>query len=182
MADGDNPFWAFSCDLYGKPGVADACLTLQDTHGLDVNVLLYCCWAGWRGQRLDPAQVDLLLGTVASWHREVVRPLRGVRRWMKTQDMLPPDQAEALRQEIKRQELEAERLEQAALHDALPLSAGEPSPPAAVANLAAYLTRMGCMPGVVAVAGMSAMLVAMFGEDALHPLDAVRLLDERFAS
>ena len=33
-------FWDFSVGTYRRPGVADACLSLQDRYGLDVNVLL----------------------------------------------------------------------------------------------------------------------------------------------
>ena len=39
-------FWDFSLEIYAKPGVAQACLALQDECGADVNLLLFCCWAG----------------------------------------------------------------------------------------------------------------------------------------
>ena len=31
--------------LYAQPGVADACLKLQDEFGLDVNLVLFCIWS-----------------------------------------------------------------------------------------------------------------------------------------
>jgi uncharacterized protein (TIGR02444 family) len=41
MSPPDDPFWRFSLDLYGRPGVAPACLALQDEAGADVNLVLY---------------------------------------------------------------------------------------------------------------------------------------------
>ena len=48
MSDQDNAegLWDFSVRTYRKDGVADACLSLQNDHGADVNMLLYCCWVG----------------------------------------------------------------------------------------------------------------------------------------
>jgi len=42
-------FWRFSLDAYGRPGVAAACLDLQDRHGCDVNLILYALWLGRAG-------------------------------------------------------------------------------------------------------------------------------------
>ena len=53
MQNDDGRFWAFSLEVYGRPGVAPACLALQDRHGLDVNLLLFCCWAASQGVTLD---------------------------------------------------------------------------------------------------------------------------------
>ncbi|MCG8546534.1 MAG: TIGR02444 family protein, partial [Alphaproteobacteria bacterium] len=36
-----NAFWNFSLRAYARPGVADACIRLQDRYGVDVNVLFY---------------------------------------------------------------------------------------------------------------------------------------------
>ena len=52
-AEGGSPFWRFSLATYRKPGVADACLALQDGCGVDVNVLLFVTWLGTQGRRLD---------------------------------------------------------------------------------------------------------------------------------
>ncbi len=132
-ASQDSPFWRFSLAVYGRPGVPEACLTLQDLRGLDVNLLLFACFAGGRGAVLTPQHLEMLGTAVAAWHEQVVRPLRGARRWMKTR---PLDAAQrGLREEIKRLELEAERLEQEALWAALPLPAGAPDRRAVAQNL-----------------------------------------------
>jgi uncharacterized protein (TIGR02444 family) len=177
MTQDANPFWAFSCGLYDRPGVAEACLALQDAHGVDVNLLLFCCWAGHCGRSLAPAELRLLMNKVAPWQQEVVRPLRGVRRYLKTAG---PPAAETLRQQVKDQELAAEQMQQDMLHAALPLAARRSSANRAAGNLVAYLRAIGCRPGIAETANLSALLVATFAEE-LHPLDAVRLLDERLA-
>ncbi|MEE8535925.1 MAG: TIGR02444 family protein, partial [Kiloniellales bacterium] len=127
-----NPFWDFSLAVYGRAGVGEACVALQDRHGLDVNLLLLCCWAATRGRGLDATGLSRLVAAVAGWQREVVRPLRGVRRWLKTQSADAAGPAGALRAAVKAQELEAERVEQFLLFEAMGTAgagkAGVPSP------------------------------------------------------
>ncbi len=101
-----KPFWDFSLALYARPGIAPACLTLQDSHGQDVNLLLFCCWVGEPLTAAALAEADAL---VAPWRTQVVQPLRAVRRWLKTRD-------EPLRQAVAAQELAAEQRQQAMLH------------------------------------------------------------------
>ena len=139
----DPGLWDFSLALYARPGVAEACLALQERHGIDVNLLLFCCWSGDRGHRLAPRELADLVAAVDAWHAEVVRPLRGVRRWLKGRDLGLGEPVEALRAEIKARELDAERIEQRLLEGTLAIAAGEPSPTAAAANLRAYLEAIG---------------------------------------
>jgi uncharacterized protein (TIGR02444 family) len=145
----DGVFWRYSLALYGRPGVAEACLALQDAQGIDVNLLLFCCWAGDRGKVLSAEDLVRLIESAGPWYEAVVKPLRSVRRWLKSQDRAPLEAAERLRQEVKAQELEAERLEQAILAAEADLleqatQAGGPGSLAvAGANLAAYLRLLG---------------------------------------
>ncbi|MFB3151067.1 MAG: TIGR02444 family protein, partial [Alphaproteobacteria bacterium] len=46
----DNPCWDFALVVYRRDGVAEACLALQESQGVDVNVLLFCCWLGESGR------------------------------------------------------------------------------------------------------------------------------------
>ncbi|EKE72451.1 TIGR02444 family protein [Oceanibaculum indicum] len=130
-----SDFWSFSLDFYGRPGVAEACLALQDSHGLDVNLLLYCCW---RGDTLSAAQIKAAIDLTAPWRAEIVQPLRALRRRLKPGFPPFPDAGvQDLRKRIADAELEAERLQQQAL-DALARQDGPVPPPArqaAVANL-----------------------------------------------
>lgn len=134
----DGAFWEFSQDLYGRPGVAEACLALQDRRGLDVNLLLFCCWTGVRGQALTAGELGRRIDAVGPWQDRVVKPLRAARRWLKEQQTAPAQAAEALRQAIKAQELEAERLEQSILAEGVGTGEARGAPALAAANLGAY--------------------------------------------
>jgi uncharacterized protein (TIGR02444 family) len=108
-----DEFWAFSLDVYARPGVAAACLRLQDELELDVNLVLLCCWLARSGRgRLNEDDLAAAEARAAPWRREIVEPLRAVRRALKTM----VDAASAsLYAEIKHLELRAEREEQGRL-------------------------------------------------------------------
>lgn len=182
MTSEDNPFWTFSLGVYDEPGVAAACLSLQDRHdggqhGLDVNLLLFCCWAGRCGRMIMPAEMASLIAAAEPWQQEVVRPLRSVRRWLKAQETVPAEEADALREQVKAQELEAERLEQDLLHRTLPLSSGFPLPPAAIGNLQLYFMQTARIPHINDFADLAAVVTAAF-RDTLPPLNALWQLQD----
>ncbi|MBI1943364.1 MAG: TIGR02444 family protein [Betaproteobacteria bacterium] len=104
-------FWRFSLRTYRKPGVAAACLALQDRCGVDVNLLLYCCWQGRRGRALGKRALRAAMNLVKPWQWNVLRPLRQARRAIGKQD----PSLQRLRRRITALELEAERIEQARL-------------------------------------------------------------------
>ncbi len=110
----DHPLWEFSLALYGRPGVAEACLRLQDGLGLDVNLLLFACWAATEGGGApSPAGWRRLVDGTAAWRSRVVGPLRGVRRFLKDEAATPG--AAALRERVKALELDAEHAQQLAI-------------------------------------------------------------------
>jgi uncharacterized protein (TIGR02444 family) len=104
--------------LYGSGTVAPACLLLQDEAGLDVNVLLFAAWMGARRRvALGESGVRRAAAYVADWHREVVLPLRVVRRKLKTGPApAPTARTNSLRTELKAAELSAELIELDRLH------------------------------------------------------------------
>ena len=141
MAD----FWNFSLGLYGRPGVAAACLALQDGQGLDVNLLLFCCWHGQAGRRLEEADLRRAMAAAEPWQRDVVQPLRAVRRRLKAGVApISAAESEALRRRVNDLELESERIAQAAL-EALPAPAAGRRP-AIAENLSLYAALMGRDP------------------------------------
>ncbi len=170
----ESAFWVFSQDHYGRPGVAEACLALQDRRGLDVNILLFCCWAGLRGQALTAGELGERIDALRPWQAHVVQPLRAARRWLKGQQTAPAQAAEALRQAIKAQELEAERLEQLILAEASRVGEARGSPALAVANLGAYLSALNLVPGDDDRTDLAALLCGAFS--GLHRDEALRLL------
>ena len=142
MVESSEGLWAFSLRTYARPGVAQACLALQDQAGADVNLLLFALWAASRGQSLTAADMARVDAATRPWRDGVVCPLRATRRALKalggTRD------AERLRDQVKQAELEAERQQQAVMESLLPPQA-EPTahPGLALANLTAYAEAAG---------------------------------------
>ena len=64
MSVPDTPFWIYSLSTYGQENIAAGCLVLQDRFGLDVNLVLLCCWLGSRGTILDRAEAQQALAVV----------------------------------------------------------------------------------------------------------------------
>ena len=52
-----SPFWRFSVKFYAVPGVAQACIDLQDQAKVDVNVLFFLLWNATQGRALNAADV-----------------------------------------------------------------------------------------------------------------------------
>jgi uncharacterized protein (TIGR02444 family) len=157
-----SPFWRFSLRLYREPGVADACIALQEESGVDVNLLMYLLWHATRRRSFTPDEVGWIESKVAPWREAIVVPLRSVRRALKTAPSLVSGiAAESFRVRIKALELEAERLQQEAMYEfdhATP--AGDPEAiPAEAArhSLAAYET---ICPSPFAAAARDAVLLA----------------------
>lgn len=147
---GPSPFWAFSLRFYASPGVAEACLELQDRGGADINVLFFVIYLSLQGKLLDPETLARMDGAASAWRQHAVLPLRGVRRYLKA----PPEAAQsaataALRSEVKRVELEAERLQQLMLESLFPVDAtgGHDLPANALPrNLEQYARFVGTLP------------------------------------
>jgi uncharacterized protein (TIGR02444 family) len=131
-------FWTFSLKFYSQPGIGEICLDLQDRFGVDVNIVLYGLWQAHRGRRLSEDDIREVIEFAASWQKNVVEPLRNVRRFLKIPPPGWPSQEVALlRQQVKAEELQAEHLQQNAMEAAL-MSLGEPATAAALSNLKAY--------------------------------------------
>lgn len=174
-APDETPFWRFSGTVYASPGVAEACLSLQDRHRLDVNILLFCAWAGSRGYRLDGGELGQLRLAARPWHEEVVSPLRAARRWLKVQSSVPETLGEAFREEVKSLELQAEMLEQLMLYQEIDIPEGEGAPADVAANLQLYLTRLKPLPTSDDLADLAAILCGTCPE--VRPVHALRILE-----
>lgn len=104
--------WNFSLKVYAQDGVPAECLHLQDVHGIDVNLLLFCAWLGAvREISVSSRDIAAALDIVKNWNSEIVTKIRDVRRALKPLD------AEALRDKIKAAEIDAERVEQTMLEN-----------------------------------------------------------------
>ena len=142
MPEPRSPFWDFSLRVYGQQGVPTACLVLQDQGGADVNVALAMLYLGAEGRALSAAEVAHVDGAVAEWRREIVVPLRGVRRALKSREDDPA--VAGFRRQVKQVELESERLQQEALYLAIAgLGQEADRDVAARQNLALYADLLG---------------------------------------
>ena len=116
-------FWDFSVRTYRTDGVPDACLALQNEHGVDVNMLLYCCWAAQRSGAMEDELFVAASRWSERWAGPVVIPLREARTWMKhtgcVEEPAPRDACMKLRDQVKSVEFAAEKLQQAVLESLL---------------------------------------------------------------
>ena len=163
-----SEFWDFSVKLYGAPGVAPACLDLQERHGADVNALMFCVWLAASGRGpAEPALLDEAFAAAAPWHAEVVRTLRAVRKRLKSPvGPVDPAMAQALRARIQKIEIDSEHIEQltlAARAAALPAKAGldaEQRADHAARHCAAYFRRLGATPGAADLGALATLIGA----------------------
>jgi uncharacterized protein (TIGR02444 family) len=141
VSKSESLLWSFSLAVYSDDSVQQECLNLQDQYGIDVNVLLFCAYAGViHGAIMPETALREALDIVAEWNDNVVSGLRMSRRalnpfaidQMSNGPSVPS--AAALRNSVKAAELEAERIEQATAWQS-----GEPGA-AAAANIRGLFT------------------------------------------
>jgi uncharacterized protein (TIGR02444 family) len=117
MMDNATPFWRFSLAYYGKKGIPEALIALQDRLGIDVNLVLFALWLATEGRALDEASMKAIGERSRGWQAKVVAPLREVRRALKENPpLVAAALAEPFRGKTKALELEAEHLQQDALY------------------------------------------------------------------
>lgn len=139
-------FWDFSLSFYNDAEVQQACLRFQDTHGGDVNVMLYLLYRAGQGAAFGTGGVAALDAAIAPWREEMVRPIRDLRRALKGKLYLPDAGAqESFRNQLKKVELNAEKLQQTVLEGNAPEAdqTGLDPRDAAARSLAAYAEVLG---------------------------------------
>ena len=122
--------WAFALAIYARPGVAKACLALQDELGVDVMLLMMATFAAVKHRiLLTPDEIRALDEACVHWREQIVRKLRTIRTDLKTGPAPAPSSAtEQLRSQIKALELEAEKIENQLLAECLPLRQAQKEP------------------------------------------------------
>ncbi len=106
---------AYGAALWRLPGVAEACLELQDRSAVDVSLVLLACWLAARGVALEPETAERLRSLARPWNEQVVTPLREARRALKRLAQEPEAAGSgapiaSLRAAVAHSELEAERI------------------------------------------------------------------------
>jgi len=99
--------WDWTLHAYGRPGVPEATLALQDAHGQNTSFLLWAVWA----EGPDAAALARGAEIARSWDAAVLKPIREVRRTLKPAfDGVDDGAREGLREDVKAAELRAERV------------------------------------------------------------------------
>ncbi|MBB6520442.1 TIGR02444 family protein [Pseudoteredinibacter isoporae] len=135
----ENLFWQFSLGFYGEAGVADALLELQDQHGCQVNMLLWCLWLGKQQHRLSTEVLSEALLLLDEHQVEYLLPMRDLRRQLKNHPELE------LYQQAKALELAMERWEQDRLYEMFlewETCPSDVGPSVAEANIHLYVGRL----------------------------------------
>jgi uncharacterized protein (TIGR02444 family) len=120
--------WTFALAIYARPGVAEACLALQNEAGVDVMLLLTTTFAAVKHRvLLKSDDIRALDEACRPWREQIVWPLRAIRSGLKAGPQPAPGSAtEPFRSQVKALELAAEKLENKLLVECLPLrSPGE---------------------------------------------------------
>ena len=100
--------WSYALQLYARPGVEAACLSLQEG-GADVCLLLASTWLGSTGVAFSPARISALESAARNWRDQVIVPLRSLRQQWR--EAAQQDAALAgLRERLKQLELDAEKV------------------------------------------------------------------------
>ncbi|MBT6273611.1 MAG: TIGR02444 family protein [Chromatiales bacterium] len=109
-------FWAYSLSVYESGEVRTTLLALQDSHGLDVNLLLFCCWQAHQGVVIDAKTLNTLSTALTPWRTRVTQPLRAARRALKSNTFVGLErETQALRQQVLDVELCSEQVGQRVL-------------------------------------------------------------------
>lgn len=130
MSETSAGLWPWVLATYAAPGVASACLELQDTAGQNVPLLLWTAWAAATGCALDQDAREAACDTARIWEETAIAPLRAVRRALKIKAVdMHDDDREAIRSQVKAAELDAERRLLLALEALSPTPSGPARPP-----------------------------------------------------
>lgn len=121
--------WDWAVEAYGREGVSEACLQLQDYFEQNVCLLLWAAWCAQTGHRPDEETIEAACDIARAWQDTTIAPLRAVRRTLKKPvPDLEPDFREAVRNRVKAIELEAEKYLLAQLSDLVAAPSASPRP------------------------------------------------------
>jgi len=184
-SDGDDgfpasEFWDFTIAHYGRAGLSPAVIALQDRLGVDVNMMLLCCWAGSSGRgALGADDIDRALAVARPWQSEVVERLRAARRHLKPPPASAPEgPAEALRRRLLGCETDGEHVAQLMMEVSVARtpdgarSAGDRLADSAV-GLGHYLAAHGAAVSAADRADLATLLGAVFEDAGAEAVTAV---------
>jgi len=122
-----SDLWSWAVAAYDAPGVAEACLSLQDHNEQNVPLLLWAAWIARTGRRPDEETIEAACDAARAYDTVIVSQLRAVRRTLKAPvPDIDHDHREGLRQQVKALELDAERRLMLELEGLAPPPSGAP--------------------------------------------------------
>ena len=145
----ESNFWDYSIRCYANTSVQRTCLSLQESHNADVNVLLFIAWKASNNTRLEEDSLEKVKWAVYKWHNDIVLPLRSIRQALKADSKgADTELASVFRGGVKRIELESEHIEQLMLEtckteDATDCVVLETRRLYAIEGISAYLEGLG---------------------------------------
>jgi uncharacterized protein (TIGR02444 family) len=114
-----RPIWDFVLAYYRQQGVSEAAIALQDSAGIDVNMILFLMWLSGQSKTLAEADMRKLGEASHGWQRSVVVPIRNIRRLLKENaPFVELETALAYRKKVQTLEIEGEQLQLNAMADA----------------------------------------------------------------
>ncbi|KTD02037.1 TIGR02444 family protein [Legionella feeleii] len=111
----DNPFWQFSLQVYRDEQVKEACLAFQQQEGLNVNLLLLCCWLAYAVEEISQSELVNACHYINDWHEKITQPLRSARLQLKqesTDEWVNPFYQQVLSDELISEAYQQHRLYQ----------------------------------------------------------------------
>jgi uncharacterized protein (TIGR02444 family) len=146
-----HPAWDFVARLYAAPGVAPACLELQERHGVDVTFMLFCLWRGSADAKPLGENMRALSDMAREWRDAVVLPLRAARRRLKAEATASSrPETKTLHQTVLAAEIDCEHAELLMLADRAETLCGPPDGGGSAAvmagNLAGFFEASGIKP------------------------------------
>ena len=111
----DNSFWQFSLRVYQDEKVKEACLLFQNREGINVNLLLLCCWLSYAVERVSENEFEEACHSVAGWQLHVTQAIRKTRQYLKKN--FPNEWIETFYQGILGAELSSEAYQQHNLYN-----------------------------------------------------------------
>lgn len=166
-----DSFWDYSVQIYSKSGVADVLLSLQEQYGVDVNMLLFCCWVGLTRGTFTDELFDTAYEFSYSWREHAVNPLRHARTWMKEtgcqSTAIDREECMSVREKVKSVELRVEKLQQETLESVSSIIPETDLPVveqqnAVVSNLKKYLGAADINPDDKLIDGLEEIMQANF--------------------
>jgi uncharacterized protein (TIGR02444 family) len=146
MTATETPIWDFVLKFYKQQGVSESAIALQDSAGIDVNMILFLMWMAGHNRKLGAGEIRAVSDASHGWQNSVVVPIRNIRRLLKSDaPLVDNDTAQSYRKKVQALELEGEQTQlnaMAAMSKTVPSVAAAPDA-AARDNLQAFAGVVG---------------------------------------